>query len=135
MSKPNSVLWMNFLVHEKLDPKNMADGDVHNFLKLTQFLGEKDRPYFSPYVKRLESRRLICEAAIDLSLDLTAIKRRGKPLIGRGLLDVWLVVYKERFGSAVGTAGWSEVKRRTVVTKLGHGPKPRLDNDTRRAES
>lgn len=126
--KPASVLWLNFLVWEKLNPKKMTKAQLDNFLKLAQVLGEKGRPAYNPYAKKLESRKLVCETAIDLSIDLMAY-----PKFGRGLLDAWVLTYKARFGSTIGTAAEKELKRRAVVTKLGHGPRPNLEkfNDYR----
>lgn len=113
--------WGGFLVHEKLDPARMSDADVQTIMRLVTELATRhpDPKPFRAYADRLQCRRVVCDVAMDLSIDLLGLKHpvSGKVLIGRGLLDVWAVAYQERFGSAVGTAAWHEDKRRKVSSK------------------
>jgi hypothetical protein len=122
MADPIKV-WGNFLVHEKLDPANMTPNDVVKIVQLCEVLAVKEPMprIWKSYKERLLARRLVCSTAMDLAHDLSGIKHKskGKPLMGRGLLDIWTVVYAERFGSNVGTNGWFETKRRNVKTKIG----------------
>lgn len=112
--------WASFLAHEKLEPKRCDEyNDIFVLIKLTEELAKLGGiPCYRPYRDRLESRRFVVNTAMDLGIDLMAITHRGKPSIGRGLLDIWEIEYKRRFGSAHGTAAWAELKRRGVVTKL-----------------
>lgn len=115
-------VWANFLKHDKLDPEYLLLKDIQTIIILCQRLSEKypePKPYRS-YKDRLIHRRYVCETAIDMSIDIVSIKHKknGKVIAGRGLLDMWAIVYKEKFGSAHGTNGWFETKRRDVSTKL-----------------
>lgn len=106
--------WANFLAAEKLTPR------IENpmvLVKLAEELAQRGIPYFRPYQKRIESRRLVVDTAIDLGIDLTGIKFNGKIVMARSLLDIWNEEYKKRFGDNVGTAGWREDKRR--IAKRG----------------
>ena len=98
-------LWARFLAHEKLDPKNMSSDWVLKLINLTEELVKRGNPKYRPYKDRLETRKLICETAMDLGIDLTGIKHKwkGKYMIGRGLLDMWNKVCIERYGSVYGT--------------------------------
>ena len=114
--------WANKLAHDKLRMDVVGDGARAQLIELCAELAVR-HPKVTCRVHPLHSRRQVCEVAVDLGIDLTAIKslsrfKRGKPLIGRGLLDVWAVVLKERFGSAVGTKAWFEQKRRDIKMKL-----------------
>lgn len=138
--KPVVDLWASFLAHEKIEPKSLVDPrDVTKLLDLCNRLAELDRPRYRPYKARIETRKLVCNTAMDMGFDLLALKRRKptgrgtKPTIGRGLLDTWNEVYKQRFGSTVGTAGAQEIVRRKVVGKLSE--EMRKDRLTKREES
>lgn len=114
--------WASKLRHDKLTMDRVSDADRAKLIEVCALLAER-YPNVTCRVHPLHSRKEVCAAAIDLGVDLAAIKcqgryRHGKPLIGRGLLDVWLVVLKERFGSATGTNAWFEQKRRDIKTKL-----------------
>lgn len=113
-------LWMNFLYNEKLDSDKMDEKTVIHLVRLCEKMAETRGPKIRPYAEKIKSRHFVCETAIDLSMDLMAIKHKntGKRLIGRGLLDVWLKVYKERFGSTIGTSAEYETKRRDIKTRL-----------------
>jgi hypothetical protein len=50
---------------------------------------------------------------MEWGIDLPAMCK-----IGRGLLDAWLIVYKEIYGGVYGTAAFREAIRRNVVTRL-----------------
>jgi hypothetical protein len=139
--KPVINIWANFLSNEKLDPKAVSPADAVKLMDLCERLAEIQLPYRKlgdpprpaghgpSHAQVLAARRLVCNTAMDMGLDLMAIKgvtkhKAGKPIMGRGLLDVWNAVYLERFGSTVGTSGAHEVIRRKVVTKLSgeHAP-------------
>jgi hypothetical protein len=111
-------LWASFLAAEKLTAKTVDNFEV--LLDLAQELAKRGVvPSRRPYKDRIQSRRLVVNAAMDLGIDLTGLKKQGDKLaMGRGLLDVWKEEYARRFGSAFGTAAWAELKRRAVVTKL-----------------
>lgn len=114
----NSVdKWAQFLVNEKLTPARVGERLLH-LVQLCERLSEGGPPYLRMHKDKLDSRRRVVVAAMDLGLDLAAIRYRGKVAMGRGLLDVWNVEYSRRFGSNVGTASAREVKRRDIVTKL-----------------
>ena len=122
--KPAANVWANFLVHEKLDPAKLIDNkDVASLVALCERLAAVRRVEGYSHPQVLANRRLVCETAIDMGIDLLKIKRRKhgrgtKPAVGRGLLDAWAVVYRERFGSTVGTSAEAEDRRRRVVGKL-----------------
>lgn len=114
--------WANKLSHDKVRMDVVGDADRGKLIELCAELAKR-YPNVTCRAHPLHSRREVCEAAIDLGIDLAAMRslsryKRGKPVIGRGLLDVWNVVLKERFGSNVGTNAWFEAKRRDIVTKL-----------------
>ncbi len=113
-------LWANFLFHEKLDPKQMNADDILELIYLCEVLAEKGRPKFRPYKERLVTRRLIINTALDEGIDLIDLRHKAtkKSLIGRGLLDIWLVLYASRYGSTEGTRGEWEAKRRNVKIRL-----------------
>jgi hypothetical protein len=117
-------LWANFLANEKLDPKSVDPYRVMDLVRLCEELAKDRLPMVSPHAAKAESRRLVAGTAMGLGIDLTAIRKRGqsKPAIGRGLLDAWLEVYRLKYGSAFGTAGEREVKRRGVVSRLAGPP-------------
>jgi hypothetical protein len=112
--------WARFLNHEKLNPKKMHPDDLMELVELCEELAKKGSPKYTPYVQRIVTRKLIVETALDLGIDLAGIKdaRTGRYLIGRGLLDVWLVAYKSRYGSTFGTQAEWEAKRRNVKIRL-----------------
>lgn len=114
--------WANFLFNEKLDPKKLDEGSVMELLHLCEVLASKRGPIIRPHAQKLISRRLVVDTALDLGIDLLAMKHKGKCLIGRGLLDVWMVAYKERYGSTFGTLGEWEAKRRNIKIKLSKKP-------------
>lgn len=125
MSKPVINLWANFLFNEKLDPKALTPGDTLKLMELCAKLAEIRPPCIKMHKDKIESRRLVCSTAMDLGIDLLAMKRAKhhggkKPAIGRGLLDVWNEEYAKRFGSIVGTPGQAEIIRRTIVTKMAN---------------
>jgi hypothetical protein len=118
MPKPPIDLWAGFLAHEKLCPKCMGEEDVLDILELAEELAKLGSPSYTPYLERLKTRRLIVTTAMELGIDLTAIKHRVKMLMGRGLLDIWVSEYKMRYGSSVGTQAEWERKRRDIKTRL-----------------
>lgn len=102
--------WAQFFAHEKL-VKNIDD--KMSLVTLAQTLVAKGaRPYYKPYMKRVETRILLVNTAMDLGIDLAKFR------VGRALLDTWNEQYKIRFGSTIGTPGWQEAKRRDIKTKL-----------------
>lgn len=108
--------WENFLENEKLYADRL-DGDIDRLVLLCEKLASIRPPKIKPHKAKLESRRLVAETAIDMGFDLTQLKYKGRPAMGRGLLDVWNVVYKERFGTNYGTSGAKEVIRRNIKLK------------------
>lgn len=112
--------WANFLFNEKLDPKKTDEYSILELIHLAEALATKDQPKRRPYKERLMSRRLAVDTALDLGIDLIDIRDKysGKSLIGRGLLDVWMVAYKERYGSTYGTQGEWVLKRRNIKIRL-----------------
>ena len=103
-------IWANFFKHEKLI------GRVANTMELVtlaqELVNRNQLPVWKPYIKRIEARRQLVNAAMDLGIDLAVYR------VGRGLLDIWNEEYAKRYASTVGTPGWKEDKRSTVVTKL-----------------
>lgn len=121
--KVRSVInsWANFLFNEKLDPKHMTPHQIIDLVRLCGLLAEVRPPKINMHKDKLESRRFVCETAIENSIDLAGIKKQGKKLMmGRGLLDMWLVVYQEYFDDAYGTTAFTESKRRDIKTRLAH---------------
>lgn len=119
MDRNEATVWLNFLRHEKLDPERTDPKSAERLKELATRLGAGGgcKTFLGyGYADRIKCRRIVCETAIDMGFDLMSVKHKGKPkpLIGRGLLDVWNVVYKERFGGVIGTGGWFEDKRRKV---------------------
>lgn len=118
--------WANKLGHDKLRLDGpVSDADRGKLVEVVAELTARfpDVSCAVSYKQRQTDRRAVCQVAMDLGIDLLAVKclglhRRGNPLIGRGLLDVWMVVLEERFGSNVGTNAKLEVIRRGVMTKL-----------------
>jgi hypothetical protein len=117
--------WTNALRFDKLAMDAVGTDDVGKLVEVCTLLAVRfpDIKLGQGYKARQKNRADICHAAIDLGIDLVGIKalsryKRGKPLIGRGLLDVWTEVLKERFGSAHGTNAWFEQRRRNVKTKM-----------------
>lgn len=115
-SRPVIDLWANFLANEKLTPKRT--GDAATLIRLCELLTAVGRPKVRPHSAKLDSRDMVCRVAMENGIDLTAFKRDGKLLMGRGLLDAWNRVYALQFGSNVGTMGVKESTRRDVKTKL-----------------
>lgn len=117
-------LWASFLAHEKLQADWVGPDGTLKLMDLCRELarreGDKMYPVYRSHKDRIIGRRKVCEAAMDMGLDLLSLTRpkhqgRGrKPAIGRGLLDVWNEVYKERFGDTRATPGAVEVIRRKV---------------------
>jgi hypothetical protein len=117
--KPLINLWASFLADHKLQPADVEEHWVLELIRLAEELCKRGEPRYSPYADRLKARELVCVAAMDLGIDLPAIKsRKGKTAMGRGLLDAWNIAYKKRHGSIVGTASAKEAKRRDIKTKL-----------------
>jgi hypothetical protein len=110
-------LWANFLANEKLTPERVGDR-LPDLIRLAEELAKDGSPKIRPHKAKLESRKRVARKAIDLSIDLTSIKHRGKMAMGRGMLDAWNSVYAERFGGIVGTSGEKELNRRRIVTKI-----------------
>lgn len=133
-------LWAGFLDHEKLGP-DRTGVNVMVLVKLCEELAkDHSEPYFyRDYKSRLQHRRWLVNKAMDLGIDLPAIKHKGRVAMGRGLLDIWNEQYQIRYGSNVGTVSRHEVVRRTVVTKLANERrqemvaarlKPEINNQT-----
>lgn len=117
-------IWAGFLEHEKLTVDSVGEENLPVLLRITDRLVElhPDPTPFRSYDDRLKCRQYICSLAMELGIDLTALKNgRSKVAMGRGLLNAWNKEYQQRFGSTIGTAGEFEVKRRTVVTRLSKG--------------
>lgn len=116
--KPAIDNWANFLANEKLTATRVGE-KIEKLIDLAEKLAkEHGKPKLRPYLAKIQSRRLVVRAAMDMGFDLPAIRYRGKVAMGRGLLDVWAEEYKLRYGSAVGTLAELERKRRDIVTKL-----------------
>lgn len=113
--------WADFLANEKLTPQRVPDPMV--LVALCEELTKDGPPCILMHKDKLESRRKVVAKAMDMSLDLTAIRYYGKVAMGRGLLDAWNLEYQRRFGSIIGTAGEHEVKRRGVSTRLSERSK------------
>jgi len=112
--------WAHFLAEERLTPKTLGEEGTQILLVLAEALAKTTvAPRRKPFVFRKVARRTIVSVAMDLGIDLPALTTvSGKVAMGRGLLDMWSAVYKDRFGSDYGTNAWFELKRRGVVTKL-----------------
>jgi len=111
--------WANFLASQRLEASLVREEHLMDLVRLAEHLGHDGYPRIASHDEVLRSRVLVCRAAMEVGLDLTAIKnRRGKTAIGRGLLDAWNRIYAERYGSNVGTAGSLEAKRRDVRTRV-----------------
>ncbi len=108
--------WGRFLSHEKLTPSRVPDPMV--LVSLCERLAQDGPPCIRMHLDTLASRTRVVKAAMDMGIDLAGIRYRGRPAMGRGLLDAWNREYAARFGSTVGTAGEREVKRRGVKTRL-----------------
>jgi len=120
MERPVIDKWANFLYNEKLVPERMDAESIMQLVKLSEEASKIRGPKISMHKHKLESREFLCNLAMDLGIDLLAIKHRitGKRLIGRGLLDAWNLAYQKKYGSVIGTSGRAEDIRRKVVTKL-----------------
>jgi len=118
MTRTTPNLWLSFFQHEKIDVLKVDVEWVKPLMILVHKLSEFATPKYRPYAARLETRRILCTYAMDLGIDLPAIRHNGKVAMGRGLLDIWMDVYAKRFGSNHGTNAWAELKRRGVSTKL-----------------
>ena len=116
--------WANFLANEKLRPSSVGEQWTMELVRLCEALAAKRGPKVSPYRAKLESRRLVCETAMDLGIDLPAIKARGRVAMARSLLDAWNSAYAARHGSTFGTAAAREAIRRNVVTRLSANCEP-----------
>jgi hypothetical protein len=126
-------LWANFLANEKLVPDRLNPEDIQSLIRLSEALAEIQRPWISSHEVKLATRRVLCSVAMDLEIDLPAIKHKisGKFVIGRGLLDMWLKVYQERFGDVYGTQAFKEAIRRDVKTRLSREVKASEENATK----
>src|SRR6516162_3453832 len=117
--KSDIDLWASFLANEKLEPERMEyEEEIEDMIRLAQTLAGLRSPKVRPHKERQACRRLVAATAIDLGIDLTAIKVRGKVLMARSLLDAWNEVCTKRFGSIYGSAGYFEAKRRDIKTRL-----------------
>lgn len=125
MTKSNIDLWARFLSNEKLVLSRMDPHWMMELVRLCEEAAKVQAPKYRPYRDRIDSREFICDLAMDLGIDLPAIKHKtkGKVLMGRGLLDAWNRVYAEKYESAYGTLSLREAKRRDVVSKLSKLPK------------
>ncbi len=126
--KPLIDLWAAFLANDKLEPKRTDEAGTMTILRLCEELVKRSQPpfVFCPFRShpdRLRHRKMVAETAMDLGIDLMAIRHKGKPAMGRGLIDAWNAAYAERFGSTYGTAGAKEVARRTAKTTI-HQSRP-----------
>jgi hypothetical protein len=112
--------WANFLKNEKLDPKNISAEWTMKLIQLCEALASIHSPKISMHKFKIESRKLVVETAMNLGIDLASIRHKmtGRYIIGRGLLDVWNQVYKERYGAIDGTRGQLIDIHRKVVTHL-----------------
>jgi hypothetical protein len=111
--------WANFLANEKLRPASVGEHWTMELVRLCEALAAKRGPKVTPYAERLASRRLVVDTAMDLGIDLPAIRgRTGRLVISRSLLDAWNLAYRERHGSILGTASAREAKRRDIKTRL-----------------
>ncbi len=112
--KPIINSWANFLMNEKLTIDRTGD---LRLIDLAMKLAEMCPPCIKSHKDKLASRALVCQVAMNMGFDLTALRaRNGKMAMGRGLLDAWNKEYQIKYGSIVGTAGEHEVKRRGVST-------------------
>jgi hypothetical protein len=112
--KPVINIWANFLMNEKLSPERVGEENIEVLIYLCEKLAEKSRPNISCYQKKIETRRLVVNTAMDLGLDLPAITHNGKMAMARSLIDIWNEEYCKRFGSNIGTSTWKEVIRRNI---------------------
>jgi hypothetical protein len=111
--------WANFLANEKLQPASVGEQWTMELVRLCEALAAKRGPRVRPYLEKLASRRLVVDTAMDLGIDLPAIRgRTGRLVISRSLLDAWNLAYREWHGSTVGTASVREAKRRDIKTRL-----------------
>ena len=110
---PVPDLWANFLANEKMTPKAVGPENIMVLVDFCNRLAEIRGPRIKEYKLKLESRRFVCQKAMEWGIDLPSMCK-----IGRGLLDAWLIVYKEVYGGVYGTAAFKEAVRRNVVTKL-----------------
>lgn len=112
--------WARFLANEKLVPSRIGDHWTMKLVELCEKLASVRGPKIRPHKDKLESRRFVCLTAMEMGIDLPAIKHKvtGRKLIGRGLLDAWNKAGVEKYGSVVGTQSVYESKRRDVVTRL-----------------
>ncbi len=120
MERSITDLWANFLFNEKLDPVRIREEKwILLLIALCEKLASIQRPNLNTHKTKLDCRKLVCETAMEMGIDLPGIKsNKGKYLIGRGLLDMWNKVTAEKYGSAIGTQSEWEAKRRNVVTRL-----------------
>lgn len=111
--------WANFFMNEKLEPKRVGDEDGMVLVELCEALAMIRSPkHGRSHKDKLAARKLAVGIAMDLGIDLTAMKCHGKMAMGRGLLDAWNKEYQARYGSLIGTASNMEAKRRDVKTRL-----------------
>jgi hypothetical protein len=120
LSRSDTDRWANFLLNEKLEPKNLPDEqDTLDLIDLAEACGKERSPSIREHKLKLESREFLVAKAMDLGIDLPAMKnKRGRVAMGRGLLNAWNKVYAKKYGSTVGTASAFEARRRDVKTKL-----------------
>ena len=108
--------WANFLENEKLDP------EIPQLIELCQAMSLKQGAYEKghSYKERLAAREYLCNVAMALGMDLTAITDRHgrKCRMGRVLLDAWQKVYAARYDSTIGTLASKEVVRCGIKTVL-----------------
>lgn len=120
MNRSDTDKWANFLANEKLVPRSMDPVWVLRLIALCERMALVRPPAISPYKAKLEAREFVCLTAMEMGLDLTAVRHRatGKVLMARSLLDAWNKAYHKKFGGTAGTAGVAEATRRNIVTKL-----------------
>lgn len=115
-------LWMSFLANEKLTIKVLEENSPELYLGVQNLVNTLTcagaTPKVRPHSAKLITRWTLVRTAMQLGLDLPAIKHKGKIAMGRGLLDAWNQEYEKLFGATYGTAGAKEVKRRNIKTKL-----------------
>lgn len=112
--------WFNALAIDRMALERIASAnDRERVVKVAERLAAEGVPTFMSYVGRMDNRRKICQAAFAVGVDLTKVKDgRGRVMMGRGLLDVWLREYALWFGGAEGTMAARETVRRNVVRRM-----------------
>ena len=115
--KSDIDLWANFLANEKLTPARCGE-HLMQIVALCERMSASRGPLVRPYRAKLASRDFVCQTAMFMGIDLSAIKYHGKIAMSRGMLDAWNKEYVRRFGSNFGTAATKEAQRRDVKTHV-----------------